>query len=249
MRVGLIVGTQVDIISRVLQASARSLPGAGSSSSNTIDKPSAGLRAGETDVAFVVLPMHEEDLSFMPLERPGVVATLFDQHPLSDRSSVSIGEILEEPWVSTDTPDEICRGYWLAASHRTVPPVVHHRVRTMDKFIQLVAAAEAVGIAPAWVERNYQGRPVRFIPVIDVESPTVALAWREGEDASRRSSACAVLPGPHWIPPATCDPYGTRAPSRTAHETRPSRPGPCLAPRAELLGDPMTRFPRDRVTP
>ncbi|SNT35048.1 DNA-binding transcriptional regulator, LysR family [Streptosporangium subroseum] len=185
VRVGLIVGTQVDVISRVLRAFRQVAPGSRIEFVEyTFDKPSAGLRAGETDVAFVVLPMHEEDLSFMPLEQPGVVATLFDEHPLSNRSSVSISEILDEPWVSTDTPDEICRGYWLAASHRVVPPVVHHRVRTMDKFIQLVAAAEAVGIAPAWVERNYQGRPIRFIPVIDVESPTVALAWREGEDAS-----------------------------------------------------------------
>jgi DNA-binding transcriptional LysR family regulator len=185
VRVGLIVGTQVDVISRVLRAFRQVAPGSRIEFVEyTFNNPSAGLRAGETDVAFVVLPMHEEDLSFMPLERPGVVAALFDEHPLSNRSSVSISEILDEPWVSADTPDEICRGFWLAAGHRTVPPVVHHRVRTMDKFIQLVAAAEAVGIAPAWVEYNYRSRPVRFVPIDDVESPTVALAWREGEDAS-----------------------------------------------------------------
>lgn len=209
VRVGLIVGTQVDVISQVLRAFRQVAPASRVEFVGyTFDKPSAGLRVGETDVAFVVLPMHEESLSFMPLERPGVVATLFEDHPLSDRASLRISEILEEPWAYADTPDEICRDYWVAASHRVGPPVIHHRVHTMDKFVQLVAAAEAVGIAPAWIERYYQGRPIRFIPVNDVESPTVALAWREGEDGSpavvqmRRAARAAldssdVQPGQH----------------------------------------------------
>jgi DNA-binding transcriptional LysR family regulator len=199
VRVGLILGTQVDVISRVLR-SFREVATGGRIEivEYTFDKPTAGLRTGETDVAFVVLPAHTEGIGYLPLERPGVVATLFEDHPLSERASLSIAEILDDPWVSADTQDEICRDYWLATSHRVSPPVVHHRVRTMDKFIQLVASAEAIGIAPAWVEHDYQGRAVRFVPVTDVESPTVALAWREEEEGApqvvhMRAAARAAL--------------------------------------------------------
>lgn len=178
IRVGLIVGTQIDVISRVLRSFREATPGARLEFTEyTFEVPSAGLTRGETDVAFIVLPMHTAGIGYDPLERPGVVAVLPEDHPLSERQSLSITEILGAPWVSADTTDDICREYWLAVSYRTSPPVTHHRVRTMDKFIQLVASGEAIGIAPAWVEHHYGRRPVRFIPVPDVESPTVALAW------------------------------------------------------------------------
>lgn len=199
IRVGLIVGTQVEVISRVLGSFHEISPHTRLEFTEyTFAQPSAGLTTGETDVAFVVLPMQTAGIGLDPLEQPGVVAVLPESHPLSDREKVSITEILDEPWVSADTTDEICRNYWLAVPYRASPPVTHHRVRTMDKFIQLVASAEAIGIAPAWVAHHYGWSPVRFIPVPDVESPTVVLAWPAAETSSSlvvqmRSAAHAAV--------------------------------------------------------
>lgn len=182
VRVGIIVGTQVDVISHVLRTFRSAAPRTRIEFvEHTFEVPSAGLTAGDVDIAFVVLPMHTEGLEVLPLAQASLVAALPGDHALAGRDDLSIEEILDEPWMVTDTPDDICRAYWQASAHRTKDPIIHHRVKTMDKFVQLVAAGEVVGIAPAWIVQYYDGQSVSFIPVRDVSGPTIALAWRETE--------------------------------------------------------------------
>lgn len=180
IRVGIIVGTQVDVISHVLRTFRSASPGTRVELVEyTFANPSAGLTLDETDVAFVVLPMRTDSLAVLPLARAAIVAAVPIDHPFAEKGALSIAEILDEPWVSTETADEVCRNYWLATAYRSGPPITHHRVKTMDKFVQLVAAGEVIGIAPSWVTQYYEGQAVSFVPVVDVEPPTVALAWRD----------------------------------------------------------------------
>jgi hypothetical protein len=72
----------------------------------------------------------------------------------------------------------VCRDYWLAARHRTSPALLGQATRSLDKFIQLVAAGEVVGLAAAWVEPVFSRPGIEFVPVDDVEPATTALAWR-----------------------------------------------------------------------
>jgi DNA-binding transcriptional LysR family regulator len=178
LRIGLITGAQVDMISRVLRDLRATQPDLRVELFEySFAEPDAGLRAGEVDAAFLVLPINLDGLEHEELSRPGLVAVFPETHRLADRSEIAIDEILDEPWVATQTTDEECRNYWLAMSHRVTPPLVHHRVKTMDKFMQLVAANEAVGMAPAWVKDGYSGYPLRCIPLTGIASPAIALAW------------------------------------------------------------------------
>lgn len=186
VRVGIIMGTQTELIARVLRSFREDFPASHVELVEYgFDQPSAGLMLHETDVSFVILPFLFEGLSFLHLEQPGIVAVLPVGHSLSGRETVGIAELLDEPWVATDTLDPACRDYWLAVAHRSKPVVARHVVRSMDKFIQLVASNEAIGIAPGWVAHSYRGHPVCFIPVVDIDPPTVALAWRDS-DGHRR---------------------------------------------------------------
>lgn len=182
VRVGIIMGTQTELIARVLRTFRNDFPDSHVELVEyAFDQPSAGLKLHETDVSFVILPFLSDGLRFLSLEQPQIVAVLPVGHPLSTRETVCVGELLDEPWVAADTLDEPCRDYWLAAAYRDKASIVHHSVRSMDKFVQLVASNEAIGIAPAWVAHSYRGHPVCFVPVADIERPTVALAWRDAD--------------------------------------------------------------------
>jgi hypothetical protein len=50
--------------------------------------------------------------------------------------------------------------------------------RSIDKFIQLVAAREVVGLAADWVAPIFSRPGIAFVPVSDVEPATTAVAWR-----------------------------------------------------------------------
>ena len=72
--------------------------------------PSAGLRSGRTDVAFIVLPIDSDGLSFRAFEERAVLAIVPSDHAVANRESISNQEILSEPWIVA-TEDAVCRDY------------------------------------------------------------------------------------------------------------------------------------------
>ena len=178
LRIGLITGAQADVISRALRNLRAAAPGLRIELYEySFAEPDAGLRAEEVDAAFTVMPFELDGIEHDDLMHPGLVGVLPESHRLADRDTITVDEILEEPWAAAKTEDVQCRNYWLAMDHRTSPPLVHHHVTTLDKFMQLVAADEAVGMAPAWVQSRYAGHSVRCIPLTGVKPPSVSLAW------------------------------------------------------------------------
>jgi len=93
-------------------------------------------------------PFHHHGLRFETLYSAPRVAVLPSAHPLATRPSISVRELFDEPWIVADTDDDVCRDFWLAASHRSDPPLLGAATRSIDKFIQLVAAGEVLGLAP-----------------------------------------------------------------------------------------------------
>jgi DNA-binding transcriptional LysR family regulator len=179
LRVGFIVGTQVEPTSALLHNFRTRRPEVELDLvEHTFADPSAGLNSGDVDVAFVMPPISHHGLRFETLYSAPRVAVLPASHPLAGRPAVSVRELFDEPWIVADTDDDVCRDFWLATRHRTGPPVPGRRTRSIDKFIQLVAAAEVVGLAAAWVEPIFARPGIAFVPVRDVEPATTALAWR-----------------------------------------------------------------------
>jgi hypothetical protein len=101
--------------------------------------------------------------------------------------------------------------------HRDAPARLGHRTRSLDKFMQLAAAGEVVGLAAAWVEPVFARPGIAFVAVSDVEPATTALAWppdppnplvdllvalaREVRDAVGFSTQLARSAGPAPPPP------------------------------------------------
>jgi DNA-binding transcriptional LysR family regulator len=179
LRVGFIVGTQVELTSQIVAAFRQHHPDLGVDPvEHTFSDPSAGLRTGQVDVAFVMPPFVSDGLVLEELLSAPRVAVLASTHPLARRGCVAVRELFDEPWIYADTDDEVCRSYWLAMEHRTSPPILGEGTRTIDRFIQLAMAGEVVGLAADWVRTAFTRPGLTFVPVTDVAPATTALGWR-----------------------------------------------------------------------
>jgi DNA-binding transcriptional LysR family regulator len=180
LRIGFIVGTQVESTSRILRAFRERYPAVELElAEHTFADPSAGLNDGTVDVAFVMPPITHSGLSFEEIYHVPRVAVVSEAHRLARRATISVRELFDDPWIVADTSDQICRDFWLATNHRGGKPVrLGPTTTSIDKFIQLAVAGEVVGLAAAWVKDSFSRPGVRFVPVIDVEPAVTALAWR-----------------------------------------------------------------------
>src|SRR5690606_24583325 len=86
--------------------------------------PTAGLISGETDVAFVWLPLPRQDVvRARTVSREPRWVAFADDHWLAKRDEVRFTELLDEPFLAL--PDEAGpqRDHWLATDHRGGRPV------------------------------------------------------------------------------------------------------------------------------
>jgi DNA-binding transcriptional LysR family regulator len=178
LRIGMIVGTQIPASAACLAAMRERFPAVQVEIAEYgFDDPSAGLASGAVDVAFVMPPFSADGLRVRPLLTVPLVAVVPARHRTAERKQISVTELFAEPWIVAETADPVCRDFWLAGALRTEPARVSHSTRSIDKFIQLVAAGEAVGMAAFWVPELFARPGVAFIPLTDAPPSAVAVAW------------------------------------------------------------------------
>jgi DNA-binding transcriptional LysR family regulator len=178
LRIGMIVGTQIPTSAACLATVRERFPAVHLEIAEYgFDDPSAGLTSGAVDVAFVMPPFSADGLRVRPLLRVPLVAVVPARHPAAAREQISVTELFAEPWIVAETADPVCRDFWLAGPLRTEPARVGHSTRSIDKFIQLVAAGEAVGMAAFWVPELFARPGVAFVPLTDAPPSAVAVAW------------------------------------------------------------------------
>ncbi len=178
LRVGFIVGTQVAVTSRIITTFRERAPDVRLDfTEHTFADPSGGLNAGTVDVAFVMPPIAHSGLAFLEIHRAQRVAVVPSNHRVAGRPAISVTELFDDPWIVAETDDPACRGFWLAAAHRTSPPHVGAATQTIDKFVQLIATGAGVGLAASWAEQAFARPGIAFVPVTDTAPATTALAW------------------------------------------------------------------------
>ncbi|GAA1941274.1 LysR family substrate-binding domain-containing protein [Agromyces allii] len=117
-----------------------------------------GLREGETDLAFVRLPVETEGLHAIPLWEEQAVVVLPKDHAYADAESLTLADLADEP----------------------VAPVQDDAAMT----IELVAAGTGFALMPHGVARLHARKDVVAIPVTDAAPTRIALVWTlERDDA------------------------------------------------------------------
>jgi DNA-binding transcriptional LysR family regulator len=168
--------------------------------------PTAGLAGGEADVAFVWLPLPDEERYAWTLvaEERRLVA-LPETHRLAERPEIDFADLLDEPFLALPPDAGPLRDHWLAVEARAGrPPLVGAEVAgTEETYEALVAGLGvclvAAGNAPLVTLGGVVTRPVRGI------GPSrYVLAWRR-EDGRRPLvrgyvAACREVVGTSGLP-------------------------------------------------
>ena len=144
--------------------------------------PSAGLLAGDTDVALVRPPFSGDDgLHLLELAREPLFAITAEDHPLARQESVTVAQLAEETWIEAALlTDPVFARWWYlrdlrpAGSARTTRSMAS----TFEEWIAEVAFGRGVNLVPGGLTEEYRRPGVSFVPVSDAPASVLALAWR-----------------------------------------------------------------------
>ncbi|MFD8390967.1 LysR family transcriptional regulator [Streptomyces sp. NPDC059680] len=150
------------------------------------DDPTAGLADGTVDVAFVWLPLPDEERYAWTVvaEEPRLLA-LPEAHPLAARPEIDFADLLDEPFLALPKSAGRLRDHWLALDARPGrPPRIGAEISGAEETYEALVAGLGVclvaeGNAPLITRGGVTTRRVRGI------GPSrYALAWRS-EDGHR----------------------------------------------------------------
>jgi DNA-binding transcriptional LysR family regulator len=159
----------------------------------------AGLADGDTDVAYVWLPLPDEDrYAWTPVAQEARLVALPEHHPLAAREAVDFADLLDEPFLALPPAVGPLRDFWLALDERGGrPPRVGAEIAGTEETYEALVAGLGIclvaeGNAPLLTLGGVVTRPVR-----GVGPSRYVLAWRR-EDGDRPlvrayARACAAV--------------------------------------------------------
>lgn len=187
--IGFQANAAAELTPRILARYAERFPGrAAEMRSHDLSDPFAGLADGSVDVAFLRTGVPVPDwLSVAVLFRePRVLAVGVDS-PLAGAGPISVGRLVDEPFVARKGPDA-WRDYWLATGSRGGQDVrVGARIAQVEECIEAVTSGRGVAFTQLSTLRYYSRPGLTAVPVVDVPPSEVAIAWRtaDGSDLVR----------------------------------------------------------------
>jgi LysR substrate binding domain len=140
------------------------------------------LRKGEIELMATRLPLKQPDITVGPVlsQEPRVLAVARD-HPLADRTAVSIEDIADHSVISADDlfPKELAEAF----IPRTTPsgrPIRRLRTPINDLNELIIQIARGKIVHPAVPSfASYFGHPnVAYLPIVDMPPSRSALVWR-----------------------------------------------------------------------
>jgi len=146
--------------------------------------PTAGLAGGETDVAFVWLPLPDDgSFAWEPLLSEPRWVVLPAGHRLADRDELGFDELLDEPVLALPKSAGRLRDFWLGADERGEHPAsVAAEVASADATFEAVAGGVGLALVAAGNAKLYKRQGVTARPVAGLAPATLAIAWRAGDE-------------------------------------------------------------------
>ncbi len=139
------------------------------------------LHDGRADVSIVRLPIDQAGLSLRPLFEEPRVAMVPSDHRLAGKPMIEITDLADEHLLQD--PDAVPEWRDIAVELRRGRPKPVTAYRSVEEKLEHVAAGRGVSIIPLSVASYYQRPDVAVVPVSELATNKVALAWI----ASRRS--------------------------------------------------------------
>ncbi|REE95858.1 LysR family transcriptional regulator [Thermomonospora umbrina] len=147
------------------------------------DDGTAGLAAGEVDLAFVWLPMPRQDaFNVHVVAREARWVAFRDDHRLAGRDTVDFAELLDEPFLALPETAGPLRDHWLALDARGDRPVtIGATVRNADEAFTAIEEGSGIVLLAAGNAAIYRRPGVRALPVTGLSPSELAIVWRPGD--------------------------------------------------------------------
>ena len=142
--------------------------------------PTAGLADRTTDAAFVWLPLRQPPYRWVPIAREPRLVALPNDHRLAGQESVSIADLLDEPFLSLPASAGPLRDYWLALDERDGHQVrIAAEINDTEETYEAVASGIGICLLAAGNAPIFARGDVTMLPVRDLTRSELVLAWNE----------------------------------------------------------------------
>jgi len=159
------------------------------------------LRAQDVDLCVASQPIHAEGLESTRLFDEAVGVGMPLDHPLAGRTSVSIDELADQPFITAR------EGHWIRRlldrlfAARDLTPKIVCESDEPSAIADLIGAGLGIGLVPAFARRSATRAPATWMPVDDPDCRrTVTLYW--GADSHLSTAARLMrttITGWDWI--------------------------------------------------
>ena len=140
----------------------------------------AGLADRSTDAAFVWLPLPQPPYRWVTIATEPRLVALPNGHALAGHDSVSIADLLDEPFLALPQSAGPLRDYWLALDERNGHPVrIAAEITDTEETYEDVASGIGVCLLAAGNAPIFARGGITMLPVRDVGHAELVLAWNE----------------------------------------------------------------------
>jgi len=134
----------------------------------------AGLEQGDTDAAFVWLPLPAPPYRWVTVASEPRLVAMPSTHALADRASVTFDDIRDEPFLALPQSAGPLRDYWLAGATNVVA-----EINDTEETYEAVAAGIGVCLLAAGNAPIFARGDVTMLEVTDLSPAELVLAWHE----------------------------------------------------------------------
>ena len=143
--------------------------------------PSCGLRSGETDVAFLRLPIELTNLNTEVLFTEPLAIGMTSSHPLAAQESVRLSDLQDQVISAPRTDDARWRAFWtlrdLGIDDDRLPRISRDTA-TMDDALDNVAAGATLSVSVPSTDRFAHRASLVYRVLGEVPGSTLCVGWR-----------------------------------------------------------------------
>lgn len=140
----------------------------------------AGLSDRSTDAAFVWLPLPQPPYRWVTIAREQRLVALPNDHPLATHATVSMVDLLDEPFLALPESAGPLRDYWLALEDRDGHPIrIQAEINDTEETYEAVASGIGICLLAAGNAPIFARGDVTMLPVHDLSPSELVLAWNE----------------------------------------------------------------------
>jgi DNA-binding transcriptional LysR family regulator len=152
----------------------------------------AGLSEGSTDAAFVSLPLPRPPYRWVTVAREARLVALSNDDRLAGRDSVSIADLLDEPFLALPASAGPLRDHWLALEDRGGHPArIAAEISNTEETYEAVASGIGICLLAAGNAPIFDRGAVTMLPVHDLGRRQSLGAPRRDRRRARRGHGLA----------------------------------------------------------